>query len=241
MANMTVRTSKPLNNKFYIRTVNGGYNDAVKGSPCDPTANVLSNCVGYANGRFAEIQNQVSGTKGIKYQLICDAENFIEHAKRMGLKVQTKPCKGGIMVWRQGSIYSSADGRGHVCIVEKDENEMGDGKVFTSESCAGGAAFYNSTRSNKNGRWGCGSSYVYLGCIVNPSVPPTVKKTLKVGSIIKIKKGAKQYGKSAGYADFVYDTKYKVVEISGDRVVFATNDKKATVIGAVKKSDCIVQ
>lgn len=231
---MIVRTKKPSNNKYYMRIADGGYNGAVKGSPCDPKATVLSNCVGYANGRFAEIQ-----AKGkIQYQLICDAENFIEHAKKMGLKVQTKPCKGGIMVWRQGSIYSAADGRGHVAIVEKDETEMGDGVVYTSESCAGGSAFYNAKRSNKNGRWGMGSKYVYRGCIVNPAVPV---KVLKVGSVIKIRKGATQYGKSAGFADFVYQTKYKVIEISGDRVVFATNTKAETVIGAVKKTDCILQ
>lgn len=229
---MTVRTSKPKNNKYYLRKADGGYNEAVKGSPCDKTATVLSNCVGYANGRFAEI----IGKGKIEYQLICDAENFIEHAKAYGLKVQQKPCKGGIMVWKCGSIYSSADGRGHVAIVEKDESEMGPGIVYTSESAAGGSAFYNTKRSNSNGRWGMSAKYQYRGCIVNPAV-----KVLKVGSIIKIKKGAKQYGKSAGYADFVYKTKYKVVEISGDRVVFATNDSKKTVIGAVKKSDCIVQ
>ena len=234
MMAMTVRTKKPSNNKYYLRTADGGYNQAVKGSPYDRTATVLSNCVGYANGRFAEIQ----GKGYIKYQLICDAENFIEHAKRMGLKVQQKPCKGGIMVWKCGSIYSSADGRGHVAIVEKDESEMGEGIIYTSESCAGGSAFYNAKRSNKNGRWGMGSKYQYRGCIVNPAVPV---KTLKVGSVIKIRKGAKQYGKSAGFADFVYQTKYKVIEISGDRVVFATNNKAETVIGAVRKSDCIVQ
>ena len=231
---MKIRTTKPSNNKYYLRKVSGGYSDAVRGNPCDPKADVLSNCVGYANSRFAEI----IGKNKIQYQLVCDAENFIEHAKRMGLKVQQKPCKGGIMVWRCGDIYSSADGRGHVAIVEKDESEMGSGYVLTSESEAGGVAFHNVKRSNSNGRWGMSSKYQYRGCIVNPAVPV---KTLKVGSVIKIKKGAKQYGKSVGFADFVYDTRYKVVEISGDRVVFATNDKKAVVIGAVKKSECIVQ
>lgn len=231
---VTVRTAKPKNNKYYLRKADGGYNLAVKGVPCDPKATVLSNCVGYANGRFAEI----IGKGKIEYQLICDAENFIEHAKRMGLKVQTKPCKGGIMVWKQGNIYSSADGRGHVAVVEKDESEMGEGKVLTSESAAGGSAFYTTKRSNANGRWGMSAKYQYRGCIVNPAVKP---KTLKVGSIIKIRSGAKQYGSSSGYADFVYKTKYKVVEISGDRVVFATNDSRKIVIGAVRKADCILQ
>lgn len=74
----------------------------------------------------------------------------------------------------------------------------------------------------------------------SPKVTPTkpVQKLLEVGSTIKIKKGACQYGKSSKFSDFVYDTKYKVVEIKGSRVVFA---KGGTVIGAVSKNDCIVQ
>lgn len=180
---MKERTTKPENNKYYMQIVDGGYNKAVRGCPIDPKATVLSNCVGYANGRFAEIQ----GLGKIKYQLICDAENFIENAKKMGLKVQTQPCKGGIMVWRKGSIYSATDGRGHVAIVEKDESEMGEGKVFTSESCANvdgyaGDAFYNKTRTNKNGRWGMASGYVYLGCIINPAVP-VQKKAVKAKTL----------------------------------------------------------
>lgn len=231
---MIVRTKKPKNNPYYMRKASGGYSDAVRGYPCDKTADVLANCVGYVNSRFAEIQD----LGYIKYQLVCDAENFIEHAKRKGLKVQQKPCKGGIMVWKQGSIYSSADGHGHVAIVEKDENEMGDGWIMTSESCYGGSPFYTTRRSNRNGRWGMSSKYQYRGCIVNPAVKPSA---LKVGSVIKIRDGAKQYGTSYKFADFVYKTKYKVIEIYKDRVVFATNDSKSIVIGAVKKGDCIVQ
>ena len=67
---------------------------------------------------------------------------------------------------------------------------------------------------------------------------PSKDKTLKVGSTVRIKKGANQYGSSRDFAPFVYDRKYKVVEIRGNRVVFA--DGKV-VIGAVGKSDCIVQ
>lgn len=67
---------------------------------------------------------------------------------------------------------------------------------------------------------------------------PSKDKTLKVGSTVRIKKGANQYGTSRDFAPFVYDRKYKVVEIRGNRVVFA--DGKV-VIGAVGKNDCIVQ
>ena len=67
-----------------------------------------------------------------------------------------------------------------------------------------------------------------------------VRKLLEVGSKIKIKKGACQYGKSAKFADFVYERTYKVKSIAGKRVVFTTTDGK-TVIGAVSSTDCIVQ
>ena len=64
------------------------------------------------------------------------------------------------------------------------------------------------------------------------------KKPLKVGAKIKIKSGAKQYGKSAGFAPQVYKTSYYVTQISGKRLVFST--KGGTVIGAIKISDCVV-
>lgn len=62
-------------------------------------------------------------------------------------------------------------------------------------------------------------------------------KRVEVGDTIMIRKGANQYGTTRNFAPFVYDRKYKVVEIAGNRVVFA--DGKV-VIGAVAKRDCIV-
>lgn len=64
------------------------------------------------------------------------------------------------------------------------------------------------------------------------------QKVLKVGSKIKIRNGAMQYGKNVGFADKVYKTTYTVSEINGNRVVFKAG---AIVMGAVAKSDCIVQ
>lgn len=162
----TMRTTKPSNNKYYQTIGSGGWNDAITGYPTDKNANVLSNCVGYANGRFAEIQ----GKAFVKYQLTCNAENFIERAQRMGLKISSKPTLGGIMVWQKGGLGSS-DGVGHVAIVEKiiDSNT-----IYTSESSYGGTAFFNSTRTNSNGRWGANSAYKFRGCIVNPAVEEEV-------------------------------------------------------------------
>lgn len=47
-----MRTSCPNNNKYYIRQANGGWNGAIQGNPTRSGANVLANCVGYANGRY---------------------------------------------------------------------------------------------------------------------------------------------------------------------------------------------
>lgn len=172
-----IRTTKPKNNKYFIVTEHGGYNYAILGKPTDPNADVLSNCVGYANGRFGEIMAELSGRRGIRYQLSCNAENFIERAKLYGLKISDKPTLGGILVWQKGASLSGNDGAGHVAIVEKI---IDDNTIYTSESNYGGTAFLNVTRRNSNGRWGLSSSYRFRGCIVNPEVKeePVPEKTI---------------------------------------------------------------
>ena len=174
-----IRTTKPrAGNKNYIKTTYGGWNTCVIGSPTDKDCNVLSNCVGYASGRFNEIYNEITGHTGShKWNILnCNAENFIERAEQLGLKISKTPTLGGIMVWQKGSL-NWQDGAGHVGVVEKI---IDDNTIYTSESAWGGSAFYNSTRRNTNGRWGMGSAYSFRGCIVNPAV-----KTIKVASNVK--------------------------------------------------------
>lgn len=160
---MKIRTECPKNKKYYIRIATGGYNGAVAGKPTQSYANVLDNCVGYANGRFNEI-----GEYGkCKYQLVCDAEDFIEAAKKMGLKISSTPIEGGIMVWQKGATLSSSDGAGHVAVVERVYD---DGTIMTSESGWNAWAFKTVRRDNTNGRWGQISAYKFRGCIINPAV-----------------------------------------------------------------------
>ena len=103
---MKMRTSKPSNNKFYITRSKGGYSTCIQGHPTDASANVLANCVGYACGRF----NEIIGS--MKYpSLNCNAENFIERAKSLGLKVVSYPTLGGIMVFQKGPTLSGKIGR----------------------------------------------------------------------------------------------------------------------------------
>lgn len=161
---MEMRTSKPsAGNKFYNTTSRGGYSQCIQGSPTDTGCNVLANCVGYACGRF----NEIIGSMKYPY-LNCNAENFIERAKKYGLTVVSYPTLGGIMVWQKGATLSGNDGAGHVAVVERID---GVNKILTSESGYGSkTAFWNSVRTNSNGRWGLGSGYIFRGCIVNPAV-----------------------------------------------------------------------
>ena len=167
---MKIRTECPKKNKYYIRKVTGGLNGAVAGEPTQPYANVLDNCVGYANGRYNEIINdpELKGVvKAFKYQLTCNAENFIESAKRQGLKISPTPIEGGIMVWQKGRTLSGGDGAGHVAVVERVYD---DGTILTSESGWNSWAFKTVRRDNSNGRWGQNSLYKFRGCIINPSI-----------------------------------------------------------------------
>ena len=167
---MVKRTTQPKNNKYYIRQVSGGLNGAVQGQPVVSGANVLCNCVGYANGRFNEIINDPDLTGMVQkfpYQLVCNAENFIESAKNQGLKISSTPTVGGIMVWQKGNTLHDYDGAGHVEVVEQINQ---DGSIVCSSSGWNGWAFRLLTRYNTNGNWGQESPYKFRGCIINPRI-----------------------------------------------------------------------
>ena len=160
---MNKRTTKPeYGNKFYNTRGNGGYSQCIQGSPTDAGANVLANCVGYACGRFNEIIGAMNYPA-----LNCNAENFIERAISLGLKVVSRPTLGGICVAQKGATLSSADGAGHVWAVEELYE---DGSHLSSESGYGSTAFLTAKRSNSNGRWGLSARYTFRGCIVNPAI-----------------------------------------------------------------------
>lgn len=162
MAVFKPRTTKPeAGNKYYITKAKGGYSDAIQGKPTDPDCNVLSNCVGYAYGRF----NEIGGYGYCKYLRPVNAENFIQYAG--GLEVGQTPKLGACMVWRKGNTLSGSDGAGHVAIVEKIISST---QIVTSESGWNSKAFWTKTRNKGNGNWGSGSAYTFLGFIYNPAV-----------------------------------------------------------------------
>ena len=159
---MKMRTTKPSKNPYYITTDKGGFSKCIKGKPTDASANVLANCVGYANGRFAEIMDE----NKIKYQFIMNAEVFIKYAKQWGLEIKDVPSLGGIMVF-EGIDSKTKKRAGHVLIVEE---LRGDGIIYTSESSYGGKAFFNKLRNKKENNWGMGKNYKFIGCVVNPKI-----------------------------------------------------------------------
>ena len=169
----TVITSTPSssdpNIKCYNNSSNGGVSRCINGSPTDKICNVLSNCVGWASARFNQIYNLLSGTNNqMKYPISCNAENFIEAAKGMGLSVGTTPQVGAIMVWQKGNTLGEVnDGAGHVAIVERVDSAD---KVFTSESgWNSNKKMWNQTRIKGTGNWG-ESGAKFRGFIYNPAV-----------------------------------------------------------------------
>lgn len=179
-------------NKFYNTTDVGGYSWCIKGKPTYDGLNVLDNCVGYCCGRFNEVYATETGYNGMKYpQLNCNAEYFIERAQSIGLKYQSDPCLGGIMVW-EGISKGNA---GHVASVEQIND---DGSVLTSESGYNHFDFRNYTRAKGDGNWGLNSNFKYLGCIINPANPkpePTPPPSPYPFDGI-VKKGSKLYTES---------------------------------------------
>lgn len=82
-------------------------------------------------------------------------------------------------------------------------------------------------------RTALGKRYDAVQAIVNKKLTQG-QKTLKVGSKIKIKAGAKDLNTKKPYASFVYKNTYTVKEIKGDRVTFGTS---SGITGATSKNN----
>lgn len=96
------------NNKFYNVRSSGGYSTCIKGFPVRSGADVLCNCVGFANGAFNEtyvkckqIENPAFPAKQY-FAFNSNANQFIKLAKRMGLTTITSdkiPIAGSMIIW----------------------------------------------------------------------------------------------------------------------------------------------
>ena len=138
------RTAAPSKaDKHFINYARGGYNTCIA---IDQQAGyVLPNCVGYAQGRLLELR----GENKINWKLpACNAEDWYDKAKANGLQVGSTPKLGAVVVWRAGNTHNSADGAGHVAIVEEIK---ANGDIVVSQSAYGGQEFYMSTITKASG------------------------------------------------------------------------------------------
>lgn len=193
------RLTRPTaGNKYYITKSSGGYSDAIKGKPVDSQCNVLSNCVGYACGRF----NEIGGYGCCKYLRPVNAENFMQYAS--GLQVGQTPKLGACMVWRKGATLSGSDGAGHVAIVEQIISAT---EVVTSESGYNSKTpFWTKNRKKGTGNWGAGSGYTFLGFIYNPAVSDNATVTHSPGTAAEA--GSTLEHQVGDVVEFVGDTHY---------------------------------
>lgn len=153
------RITRPeAGNKYYITKGAGGFSRAIIGKPTDKWCNVLSNCVGYAAGRFHEICKRTQ----MDYFDPINAEDIYENAISHGLKVGSEPKLGAAIVWE-----GVGDKAGHIAIVEDIQDEGNE--ILTSESgwnCSN--PFWTQLRRKGNGNWGADSSYKFKGFIYQP-------------------------------------------------------------------------
>ena len=155
-------------NRFYIAKSEGGLNPGIP----RPSGSKLrfANCVFYSIGRDAELY-------GV-WLASTNAENFVNIAKGMGLKVSQKPALGAVAVWAKGKVGDGSDGAGHVANVEIINDT---GSIVTSESGWNAKQeFWTQTRKN-DGNWGQDSSYRFLGFILPPDAPITPKAPIRKG------------------------------------------------------------
>ena len=183
------RTTVPeRGNKFYNTIGNGGWSTAIKGSPTNANADVLSNCVGWAFSYFNESAYVILGADGVKKlfrenggKLVnlnsnknmpllqpLNAENFYDVAIQQGLEISQTPRVGDIICWQKGPTRKSSDGAGHVAMVIE---VLSSDCIITSESGYGCQnPVWTQTRSKGNGNWGQSSAYKFLGFIKNPAI-----------------------------------------------------------------------
>ena len=182
-------TAPSASDKYWRHTSRGGLNDCIHIGG----GSVLPNCVGYAYGRFYELT-------GEKPRLSrSNAEMWYGYTAD-GYKRSSTPALGAVACWSKGVVGNSADGAGHVAIVERIEEN---GDIVTSNSAYGGTRFYLHI-CKKSAGYSFGE-YKFQGFILLPvqidsatiEVKPSAGLTFKVGDIVRFK-GSTHYASSDG-------------------------------------------
>ena len=188
-------------------------------------------CAAFVSGVEIEALGAADAKKICPLSYNCGT--IISKAKKDGTWIEKDSYKPEVAEWilydwQDSGAGDNTNAPDHVGLVEK----VSGGIITVIEGNKRGA--YGIRKLSVNGRYIRG----FVAIPYDKIATKEKKKTgaIKKGSTIRIRKNANQYGTTKKFAAFVYDRKYKVVEIVGARVVFA--DGK-TVIGAVSKNDCI--
>lgn len=143
----------PVNsfNKCFMR-IPDGYNTCILGNPVQNGANVLSNCVGWVQGRALQIYMDVSDCDPINGQHIfnefnCDPVNFLNVAKRKGFEIVSNPVVGSIFVTDSHvGIVEYKDSTGWL-ISESGYQYSGDAVLFQHSIYYSNGCWYSSFAS----------------------------------------------------------------------------------------------
>ena len=126
MDTYNIRTVSPAGEGLpeYNTQASGGWNSSVQGNGAIAGADVLNNCVGYAQGRLIEIHNQlypnnkIASAAGNIYSIFnANAQDWYNIAVNNNIAVGNTPQYASIGVW-----YNSRDNIGHVAILENYVN-----------------------------------------------------------------------------------------------------------------------
>ena len=184
------KTIPARTDKYFLRTQKGGYSDCIMGKPELFNGSVLSNCVGYAWGRAAQLEGNPEcniGVPAFRWKAGCyapvSAYAWMSYAN--GRKTGKTPKLGAVAVWK----HKTRANYGHVAVVEEIYS---DGSWLSSESSYKGTAFRNLKYNANSAR----NNFIFLGFIYL-NVDFTPSQELEVGDKIQIvaKGNARKDGK----------------------------------------------
>lgn len=170
--------------KWYIRTNKGGYSQCIQGKPEYFSGSVLSNCVGYAWGRVAYLENDKKCDIGVPPSRIKKGMHNPTSAYAWmmytgGRKTGKSAKLGATAVWK----HKTKVNYGHVAVVEE---VYSDGSWLSSESSYNGTTFQNKKYNNQSYK----ANFTFLGfiyCRVDYEQPtPQPSGKFKVGDYVEI-------------------------------------------------------
>lgn len=226
-------TAPAKDDKRFINYEYGGWSIAI---PIDKaTGRTVPNCVGYAHGRMLEILGKTS----VDWKLpACNAEDFVDMAKKNGLSVGVTPKLGAIIVWRAGKKQNGNDGAGHVGVVEQI---FDNGDITVSQSAYGGNEFYTSKLTKASGYTYSADrpleGFIYCGIeFEQPTPTPTPSEDLNKNTIPNRFKVLNKDGKQIG-AYTNYSLACNFAKSVGAIVIDSANNNKQVYPEEVIKSE----